>query len=247
MKSPFKITVVYDNHPPAATGLQSSWGFSCAIEGFDRTVLFDTGTSGPILMDNLAALSFDPAQFDAIVVSHGDWDHLGGLWNMLAATRNLEVYLPTSLSRHLKDEVRDRGARPVSVGPDPVRVCPGLLLGGEMEGPRREQALLLEVDRANIALTGCAHPGIVDIVRHLRELASKPLPMLAMGGFHLKDRSADEIAGIIQQLETLGVRWAAPTHCSGNLAETLFSERYGSRRIALRPGSVLTAEDLAED
>ena len=243
MKTPLKITVAYDNHPPLAPALTASWGFACVIEGFEKTILFDTGTSGPILMKNLATLGFDPARIDTVVVSHGDWDHLGGLWTFLDANPDVEVYLPGSLSRHLMDEVRAHGARLFPVGTAPATVCPGVVLSGEMDGPRKEQALLLQTETKRMVVTGCAHPGIIAIAQRLAAIPPE-LPMLVMGGFHLKDSPSTEVEQIVQTLETLGTRWVAPTHCSGERAEALFAKRFGKRCLSLCPGSTITEEDL---
>ncbi len=237
--------MVYDNHMPKNKALKPSWGFACVIEGFEKTILFDTGTSGPILMNNLAALGFDPAQINTVIISHGDWDHIGGIWSFLDVNPAVEVYLPDSLSRHLKDEVRNHGARLLSVGSDRISVCPGVVLSGEMEGPRNEQAMLLQTDNRQIIITGCAHPGVVAITRRLAETASG-LPMLVMGGFHLKDSPADEIEAIAKELESLGAHWVAPTHCSGDQAEALFAKRFGTRCLPLCPGSVITPECLKD-
>ncbi len=245
MKTKFKITVIYDNHLPENNALKSSWGFACMIEGFEKTILFDTGTSGPILLNNLAVLGFDPSQIDTVIISHGDWDHIGGLWSFLDANSNVEVFLPGSLSAHLKDEVQNHGARLVSVGVDRVEVCSGVMLSGEMKGPRNEQAMLLQTADRQIVITGCAHPGIVAITQRLAEVAGGQ-PMLVMGGFHLKGSSAEEIKAIAEALENLGARWTAPTHCSGELSESLFAQRFGSRYLPLHPGSVITPESLKE-
>ena len=128
---PFRITVSYDNHPPENTVLKSSWGFACMIEGVEKTILFDT-----------------------VIISHGDWGHIVGIWIFLDANPAVEVYLPGSLSRHLKDEVRDHGARLISVDPDRIEVCPDVVLSGEMEGPRNEQAVLLQTGDKQIVITG---------------------------------------------------------------------------------------------
>jgi len=245
MEKQFRITVVYDNHAPASPALKASWGFACVVEGFDKTILFDTGTSGPILMNNLSVLGFDPTQIDTVVVSHGDWDHIGGIWTFLDANPDVEVYLPGSLSRHLMDEVRTHGARLFPVGTDPVSVCSGVVLSGEMDGPRKEQALLLQTETKRMVVTGCAHPGIVAIAQRLAAIPPDR-PMLVMGGFHLKDSPADEVEQIVQSLETLGTRWVAPTHCTGEQAEALFANRFGKRCLSLCPGSTITEEDLEE-
>ncbi len=235
--------MAYDNHMPENKALKPSWGFACMIEGFEKTILFDTGTSGSILMNNLTALGFDAAQIDCVIISHGDWDHIGGLWTFLDANPAVEVYLPDSLSRHLKDEIHNHGARLVSVGSDRVEVCPGVILSGEMKGPRNEQAMLLQTDDKQIVLTGCAHPGIVAITQRLAEI-TPDLPMGVMGGFHLKDSSAEEIEAIARELEALGTRWVAPTHCSGELAESLFAQRFGKHCLSLCPGSTITEKEL---
>ncbi len=245
MKTTLKITVAYDNHPPLTSALTASWGFACVVEGFEKTILFDTGTSGSILMNNLAALGFDPAQIDCLVISHGDWDHIGGLWTFLDVHPEVDVYLPGSLSRHLKDEIRNRGAELVSVGSDRVDICPGVVLSGEMEGSRKEQAILLQTEQRQVVVTGCAHPGIVAIVRRLAEF-SPHLPMLVMGGFHLKDSPGTEVEEIVQTLENFGTRWVAPTHCSGDRAEALFAQHFGNRCLSLCPGSVIGEEDLED-
>jgi len=236
--NPFRITVVYDNHPPENKALKSSWGFACVIEGFEKTILFDTGTSGPILMNNFTALGFNPAQIDAVVISHGDWDHLGGLWTFLDANSNVEVYLPDSFSTHLKDEVNAHGARVISVGEEKQTLCPGVISSGEMNGIRNEQALLLQTDSLCAIVTGCAHPGIVPIVERLYPKESKS-PLLVMGGFHLKNSTEKEIQHIVEELLTLNVQWVAPTHCSGEQAEAIFANRFKTRILSLCPGAVV--------
>jgi 7,8-dihydropterin-6-yl-methyl-4-(beta-D-ribofuranosyl)aminobenzene 5'-phosphate synthase len=243
MKTPLRITVAYDNHTPNNPALKASWGFACVIEGFEKTILFDTGTSGPFLMNNLSVLGFDPSQIDAVIISHGDWDHIGGIWTILDANSNMEVYLPGSLSRHLMDEVRTQGAQLFSVGTDPLPVCPGVVLSGEMNGPRKEQALLLQTKTKRIVVTGCAHPGIDTIAQHLAAIPPE-LPMLVMGGFHLKDSPDTKVEKIIQTLEALGTRWVAPTHCTGEEAEALFANHFGKRCLSLCPGATITEKDL---
>jgi len=243
--NPFRISVIYDNHPPENKALKPSWGFACVVEGFEKTILFDTGTSGPILLSNLAALGFDPAQIDCVIISHGDWDHIGGIWSFLDENPTVEVYLPGSLSKHLMDEVRSHGARLFPVGPDRISIFPGAVLSGEMEGPRNEQALHLQTTDRRIVITGCAHPGIVSMTRRLAE-TEPGLPMLVMGGFHLSKASATEVERIALELKTLGTQWVAPTHCTGKRAEAIFADRFGKHCLSLCPGSVITEEKLEE-
>lgn len=71
--------------------------FSCLIEGLDKTILFDTGGNGDILLANMQRLGLDPEDVDAVVLSHIDADHTGGLGAFLARNPDVTVYMPESL------------------------------------------------------------------------------------------------------------------------------------------------------
>jgi 7,8-dihydropterin-6-yl-methyl-4-(beta-D-ribofuranosyl)aminobenzene 5'-phosphate synthase len=72
-----KLIVVVENDP-ARPGLMAEHGLSLWIEHDDQVLLYDTG-AGRALLPNLAALGLDPGRIDAIVLSHGHYDHVGGL------------------------------------------------------------------------------------------------------------------------------------------------------------------------
>ena len=73
-----KVTILYDNYIHTE-GTKSDWGYSCLIEGTEKTILFDTGTKGDILMYNMRQLNIDPKKVDLVVISHEHGDHTGGL------------------------------------------------------------------------------------------------------------------------------------------------------------------------
>lgn len=56
-------------------------------------------------------------------------------------------------------------------------------------------------------LTGCAHPGIVEIVRQVSQWGQVDL---IVGGFHLLEASPTQVANVIEELQALGVRRVAP-------------------------------------
>ena len=58
------------------------WGQSLLIEADGKKILFDTGPTGMILK-NAAALGVDLSTADRIVISHGHYDHTGGLQDVL--------------------------------------------------------------------------------------------------------------------------------------------------------------------
>jgi metal-dependent hydrolase (beta-lactamase superfamily II) len=71
---PLRFHIVFNN-VPLREGLQTAWGFACLIEGLDKTVLFDTGSDGDILLSNLRRLGLDAKPIQAIVLSRNHWDH----------------------------------------------------------------------------------------------------------------------------------------------------------------------------
>lgn len=71
-----RITILVDND--AGAGLEAEHGFSLWIDTGDQRYLFDTG-QGELLLSNAAALHIDPATADAIILSHGHYDHSGGI------------------------------------------------------------------------------------------------------------------------------------------------------------------------
>lgn len=79
-----KVTVLVENSVEAIypTGLLAEHGLSLYIEFRDKKILFDTGQTD-ILIRNARVLEIDLKKLDAIVLSHGHYDHTGGLKALL--------------------------------------------------------------------------------------------------------------------------------------------------------------------
>jgi 7,8-dihydropterin-6-yl-methyl-4-(beta-D-ribofuranosyl)aminobenzene 5'-phosphate synthase len=84
--------------PPRAA-LNGEWGLAMHAEsrrdGETRHVLVDFGYTSEVLLNNLAILKIDPSLFDAMVLSHGHYDHFGGMVGFLSANKgSLKRKLP---------------------------------------------------------------------------------------------------------------------------------------------------------
>jgi 7,8-dihydropterin-6-yl-methyl-4-(beta-D-ribofuranosyl)aminobenzene 5'-phosphate synthase len=81
MSAVVRITCLV-NDAIGTAALPVEHGLSLLIENGGRTVLFDTGQTG-LVVQNALQLGFDLAGTDHIVLSHGHYDHTGGLKTVL--------------------------------------------------------------------------------------------------------------------------------------------------------------------
>ncbi|MHC4620071.1 MAG: MBL fold metallo-hydrolase [Planctomycetota bacterium] len=235
------LTVVYDNNA-YKQGLQTAWGFSCVIAGTEKTVLFDTGRDGSVI-DNMEKLAIEPNRTEVIVLSHIHPDHTGGLESFLNRNPAVAVYLPKAFPEKFKDNVLRHGAKMVQVE-QPVEICENVYSTGQVGGWWiKEQALAVRTNKGLIVVTGCAHPGIIRIVKSAKEYLKDDV-LLVMGGFHLERASKGKVEKVISALRELGVRHVAPCHCTGDKARSLFEKDFGKNYIDIGAGKVIMKGDL---
>jgi len=227
------ITVIYDNYS-ASPDFRSDWGFSCLIEGKEKTILFDTGTNPDIFRDNLEKLEIDLRKIDMIVISHNHGDHTGGLPYLIRQKVMAPLYIPFSVKDEFSRQFPELSSILITVT-DPVEICDGVYLTGEMGTGIKEQSLILETEEGLVIITGCSHPGIQHILHKTKEISEDPIH-LVMGGFHMLNHSTAEIENIIEQFIHLGVIRSGPTHCTGDKAIQLFKKAYKTDFFKLGSG-----------
>jgi len=218
------MTIVYDNNR-FDPRLKTAWGFSCVVRGLEKTILFDTGGDGHTLLGNMRQLGVEPAEVDIVVLSHIHGDHTGGLERFLEKNPRVVVYLPDSFPGSFKKAVISLGARAEGVF-KPEELFPGAYTTGEIGNGIREQALALKTAAGLMVITGCAHPGVVKMVRGAREITGEDKVYLVVGGFHLGGEPASRLESIAEELRRLSVRKVAPCHCSGDETRRLFKEKF---------------------
>ena len=233
------ITILYDNNEYDER-LETAWGFSCLVEGLEKTILFDTGGDSAMLLRNMRKLGIDPQIVEAVVISHIHYDHLGGLPGFLEENNDVTVYLPEYLPESIKDTVRKSGAELVEVR-ESVKICERAYSTGELGDWIKEQSLVIETDKGLVVITGCAHPGVVNVVREAKRLRGGDVH-LVLGGFHLCWMNILQIRGIVGGVRKEGVEKVAPCHCSGDLARSTFGKAYGENFILVGVGGRLEIE-----
>ena len=235
-RPPLRITVVYNNMA-CRPGLTTAWGFGAVIEDGADVILFDTGGDGPTLLTNMQRLGIAPESIGAVVLSHFHGDHIGGLYAFLQRRPDVTVYMPRSMPEEFPRSMAQGGTR-VELVMEPRRLFANLYSTGEMGDDMIEQALIVDTASGLVVITGCAHPGIVNVARAaLRDLGKKIY--LLMGGFHLLGRYPEENRATVTALRRLAVRMVAPSHCTGDAAIALFRETWADDFIQGGCGAVI--------
>jgi 7,8-dihydropterin-6-yl-methyl-4-(beta-D-ribofuranosyl)aminobenzene 5'-phosphate synthase len=247
-----RITVLADN-TASGPGLLAEHGIAFWVEIDRYRVLFDTG-QGLVLATNAHNLGLPIHQADAIVLSHGHYDHTGGLAEALKTNRRVRAYAHPAAFAPKYARKADGFAREIGIPhaaeravraldnrlvytDRPTPVVDRLTVTGQVPrltdfedvgGPffldraceRRDpleddQSVFVETAEGTVVLLGCAHSGVINTLRYIRQLtANRPIRAL-VGGMHLVAASPERIARTIEELRRLGVQQLASGHCTG--------------------------------
>jgi 7,8-dihydropterin-6-yl-methyl-4-(beta-D-ribofuranosyl)aminobenzene 5'-phosphate synthase len=193
-----KLTILYDN-TRHLNNLKEDWGFSCLIEiNNGPVILFDTGADGFILKSNMDKLNVNPEIINIIFISHNHYDHTGGLSHILHYTADTEIYIPASFKG-----LKNRG-KIITTGKDIFKIRENIYSTGELAGI--EQSLILDTEKGIILITGCAHPGLNNIINTAGQMGNI---YAVLGGFH-----------DFRDLEALSkAKMICPFHCTQKIKE----------------------------
>jgi 7,8-dihydropterin-6-yl-methyl-4-(beta-D-ribofuranosyl)aminobenzene 5'-phosphate synthase len=255
--------------PPPRVPL-AEHGLSCLVtvhHGEERhRMLMDTGVSSACLFHNAALLNADLGSIEGIVLSHGHFDHFGGLIDLLKReNRRVPVILHPDafLVRRMNipligrptgvptlDEAALTGAGAVvRKSKDPQLLASDLILTtGEVERTSSfekgfpwaeanitgtwtvdpfhdDQGLIVRVrDKGLVVLSGCAHAGIINTVRHACRITGTDKVHAVLGGFHLTGPLFDPvIPPTVEAMKQIGPDYIVPMHCTGWKAITRFA------------------------
>lgn len=272
-----KITVLSENSVVKPMGLIGEHGFSVLVERGDTRILFDTG-QGYALIHNSRILGVDLGSIDTVVLSHGHYDHTGGLAELLKGSRHKKIFAHPGIfvSRFL--EGADGSREPIGMpftrayleglGAEFVLsetsqvVAEGITTTGEVlretdfekgdttlylceehgGGPDPHDddlSLVVEGESGLLVLLGCAHAGVVNILRHVQgQNPDKPIKAV-VGGTHLGFSGEEQMAGTVEAMAGLGVEKVGASHCTGLAGSARLREALGDSFFFAGVGSVL--------
>ncbi|MGE5415589.1 MAG: MBL fold metallo-hydrolase [Acidobacteriota bacterium] len=137
-----EITILVENTAPVP-GMCGEYGFGILVKVDGKGILFDTGLNDSVVR-NANFLGIKPSDIDAIVISHGHFDHTGGLINALKFLGPRDIFLHPEA---LKPKFAGRGPNRWAIGvpglneieaiggkwvfnTGPVTIFPGVMLSG---------------------------------------------------------------------------------------------------------------------
>jgi 7,8-dihydropterin-6-yl-methyl-4-(beta-D-ribofuranosyl)aminobenzene 5'-phosphate synthase len=106
----------------------------------------------------------------------------------------------------------------------------------------RELSLVIETAEGLVVIVGCSHPGVDLIVKEASKINKRI--HLVLGGFHMPTATDDKIRSVADTLMSkLQVQHLAPGHCTGEPAQDVFRDLWGSRYIYSGVGSIISLPD----
>lgn len=256
------ITTLAEN--TANTGLMAEWGLSILIEVDDKRILLDTGASFSAIY-NAQILGVDFNTVDLIVLSHGHYDHTGGLKDILTRRGPVDVVAHPDIwgkkysfgeldnKRYIgipfhREHLENLGAR-FNLSRDPVWITENIVTSGEVpfttDYEETDQSLYvmeennavrdtfpddlslaIKTDKGLAVFLGCAHRGMINIIRHFRTITGEERIYSIVGGTHLISASPERLDRTVKELKKTGIQKLGVSHCTGFEASARLSAEF---------------------
>ena len=237
-------------------------------------LLWDTGASSEVMLHNADALDLDLCHLDLICLSHGHYDHTGGLMGVLQRRNGRvcilahpDIFLPKLKERptlqyigppFTRTQAEAAGAIMLDCR-SPLDVAPGVMSTGEVarlesfekvegfwtvkdgqyceDSIPDDQALVINLPgKGLVVITGCAHSGIINTIRHAQKITGVEDLHAVIGGFHLMGAEEKRIDATAKALQNLDPAIVRPGHCTGQKAVFRLQKALGERCRPLAVG-----------
>lgn len=231
-----KITVLTEN--TSESGLSAEHGLSLFVETNGVKFLFDSGQSSRFY-ENAVRLGIDISDADMMILSHGHYDHGGGIQTFLSVNKNAPVYM----NRHAFGKYYNRTEKYIGLAPGlesskRIKLTDGLTSLGNGMTLHSAYDMEKRIDLGSFGLNrldnGCFLP---DDFRHehyllveengkrilfsgcshrgVNNIVSWFKPDVLIGGFHFsRIPCADRLRTLAEDLDSFGTEYFT-CHCTG--------------------------------
>ena len=247
--------------------LMCEHGLSLWLETKQHTILFDSGQSD-LFYENACKLNLDLNQVDICILSHGHYDHAGGLKKFLEVNHHARIYMHRkAFESHWHGYDKDIGIDPdlmnheqVLLIDDTVQLNETLKLipcerhepvvsiqshglyvkkNDEFVPELFEHEIVLSIkEEKEFLLSGCTHSGILNVMHWFQ-------PDVLIGGFHLKkvdpETQSNELIELAEQLKCYDTVYYTG-HCTGDKQFEVLHQVLGDQLHTISTGQSLTIE-----
>jgi len=238
-----KITCLIENIVYKG-GLHGEHGLSFHIDTGSHKVLFDTGQTGNFAL-NAPRLGIDISKVDAVVLSHGHYDHTGGLAKFLELNSTAKIYLKKEalsakfngtkpigfLYENLKYESRFeflKGKTEIVPNIFAISSIPVIdnddthwkhffteKAGQKIPDCFNDEVFLAVTEKNKLSVLSSCSHRGITNIMRAAQHHFEQPIYLIAGGFHLKDSHPDSIKPIVSSFKTLKPEKIGVCHCTG--------------------------------
>lgn len=244
--------------------LLSEWGFAAYVHDY-KILYDTGGLTGTALLNNMRALGIDPNEPEYLVISHRHIDHTGGVKAFLnARSKPIKMIAHANLFTKAyatgeggkledisvdftREYLESKGVDLVLIR-EPYRITNEVIVSGEIPrkwGPSHigavtdevpdDMALYIKHPSGLIAITGCGHSGVENIVEYGFQVTGLSKLYAIIGGLHFMGLSEDRIKQVTNYLVSKSPSIVVGTHCTGILG---IAALYNALPKATRLGGV---------
>ncbi|MFC2151043.1 MBL fold metallo-hydrolase [Bacteroidota bacterium] len=255
-----KLTVLTEN--TASGKFLAEHGLSYHINE-DSNILFDTGHSN-VFLKNAQRFNIDIDKIEAVVLSHGHWDHGNGL--RYINDKKLICHPDVFQKRFRKNDDENIGLElsfkeltnrfDIIPSRKPYPISKNIIFLGEI--PRLnsfeaittafelsdktedyitdDSGLVIKLNDEIVIISGCAHSGICNMIEYAKKITGINEIRAVIGGFHLKYNNL-QTKETIKYLKSQDIAEIYPSHCTELPALAAFYDELKIKQ--LKSGMVL--------
>ena len=214
-----KIVTLVENSCGSNNSCVAEHGLSIYIETKKHKLLLDSGQTDAVVK-NAEILGVDLKTVDTIILSHGHYDHSGGILPISSINNTAQIIMQASAAEQHYNGERYIGIDKAILDLPNISLIDGdLMIDDELylfsgignkrcfptgnknlckldnnekvlDDFKHEQCLVITQNGFHYLLSGCAHNGILNILDKYQELFGS-LPDYVISGFHMMKRDAE--------------------------------------------------------